>query len=240
MTRPSLAACVLAMALGTALAAPLCAQVITFENIPSGAATTDDYALGLAEAYVIGPLSITFGFDGDFDGIPETPAVLEQIGADVTDGFLGCNGRDMASTGFAGQLGDFFLRGSPGADFGLLVITYTGGTVSGASGEIWDIDGVANGTEQYRLRAYDAGGTLLATIDSPLSTQESGCLNTELDGRPWVFSFAGVPGIARITIDFIGTKTNGIGLAFNNFNATGDLPVPAGSRSWGNLKSRYR
>jgi hypothetical protein len=240
MTRPYLAAFVLAMALGSALAAPLSAQVITFETIPAGAATTDDYSLGLADAYVVGPLSITFGFDGDLNGVPETPAVLELIGTDGTDGFLGCIGRDMASTGFAGQLGDFFLRGAPGGDFGLLVITYAGGAVSGASGEIWDIDGVANGTEQYRLRAYDAGGTLLAVIDSPLSSQESGCLNTELDGRPWTFSFAGVPGIARITIDFIGTKTNGIGLAFNNFNATGDQPTPVNARSWGRLKSLYR
>jgi len=240
MTRPTLAALALAMTLGIALVAPVSAQVITFETTPAGVASADDYSLGLADAYAVGALNITFGFDGDLDGIPETPAILEQIGADVTDGFLGCNGRDMASTGYAAQLGNFFLRGAPGADFGLLVITYAGGAVSGASGEIWDIDGVANGTEQYRLRAYDAGGTLLAVIDSPLSTQESGCLNTELDGRPWTFSFAGVPGIARITIDFIGTKTNGIGLAFNNFNATGDQPVPVSAASWGRLKSLYR
>lgn len=240
MFRSLTTACALALLLGTALAAPLSAQVITFETVPGGGATTDDHVLGLADAYTVGPLSITFGFDGDMNGVPETPAVLEQIGPDVVDGFVGCNGRDLASTGFAGQLGNFFLRGAPGGDFGLLVITYSGGSVSAASGEIWDIDGVAQGSEQYRLRAYDASGTLLATLDSPVSTQESGCLNTELDGRPWTFSFVGVPGLARITIDFIGTKTSGIGLAFNNFNATGEQPVSTAPRSWGRLKSLYR
>ena len=86
----------------------------------------------------------------------------------------------------------------------------------------------------------DSGGILLATIDSPVSTQDSGCANTELDGRPWVFNFSGTPGIARITIDFIGSKTNAIGLAFNNFNATGDQPVPVKSVSWGHFKSVLR
>jgi hypothetical protein len=48
-----------------------------------------------------------------------------------------------------------------------------------------------------------------------------------LDGKPWVFSFSGLSaGIAKITIDFTGTKPAGIGLAFNNFNPTG-VPEPA-------------
>ena len=222
------------------LATPLAAQVITFESTPAGAVSSDDAPLGLTDAYTIGPLSITFGFDVDLNGIPETPAIFEHVGDDAIDGFVGCNGRDTAATGFGLQLGDFFLRGSPGGDFGVLIITYTGGSVSGASGEIWDIDGLDIGTEQYRVQAYDSGGSLLATIDSPLSTQDSGCANTELDGRPWVFNFSGTPGIARITIDFIGSKTNAIGLAFNNFNATGDQPVPVKSVSWGHFKSVLR
>jgi hypothetical protein len=49
-----------------------------------------------------------------------------------------------------------------------------------------------------------------------------------LDGQPWVFSFSGLSaGIAKITIDFTGSKTAGIGLAFNNFNPTGAVPEPA-------------
>ncbi len=177
----------------------LAAQVITFETDPAGAASIDDAPLGLASAYTVGPLSIRFGFDGDLNGIPETIAAFEQAGPDVLDGFAACIDRDTAAPGFGPQLGNFFLRGNSGADFGVL-----------------------------------------ATIDSPLSTQDSGCANTELDGKPWTFSFVGVPGIARITIDFIGTKTNGIGLAFNTFNATGEQPVPASPATWGRVKSVYR
>ncbi len=216
------------------------AQIITFETDPAGATAVDDAVLGLASAFTVGALSITFGFDGDLNGIPETTASFERTGPDVIDGFVGCNGRDVAATGLGPQLGGFFLRGNPGADFGLLIIDYAGGVVNGASGEIWDIDGLTNGTEQYRVRAFDTGNVLLATIDSPLSTQDSGCLNTELDGKPWTFDFSGTPGIARITIDFIGSKTNGIGLAFNNFNATGEQPVPVTPGSWGRIKTAYR
>lgn len=228
------------LAVCAVLATPAAAQVIDFETDPAGAPSVDDAVLGLGAAYTVGPLSIRFGFDGDLNGVPETTAAFERSGPDVLDGFVACNGRDVAAPGFAPQLGGFFLRGNSGGDFGVLVITYTGGVVSGASGEIWDIDGLSNGTEQYRVRAFDAGSTLLATIDSPVSTQDSGCANTELDGKPWTFSFVGVPGIARITIDFIGTKTNGIGLAFNNFNATGEQPVPATPASWGRVKGAYR
>jgi hypothetical protein len=236
MIRSSL--CVLA--LSALLATPLSAQVITFETDPAGAGSVDDAVLGLASAYTVGPLSITFGFDADLNGVPETTAAFEAAGPDVLDGFAACIARDTAAPGFGAQLGNFFLRGNSGADFGVLVITYSGGVVNGATGEIWDIDGISNGTEQYRVRAFDSGGTPLATIDSPLSTQDSGCANTELDGKPWTFSFVGVPGIARITIDFIGTKTQGIGLAFNNFNATGEQPVPASPATWGRVKSVYR
>lgn len=229
-----------ALALSIASTSPLSAQVITFETTPSGVTPADDGVLGLATPYSVGALSITFGFDADLNGIPETTSHFERIGTDGTDGFAACNGLDAAAAGFEPQLGDFFLRGVSGGDFGHLIIKYSGGTVNGASGEIWDIDGLSNGTEQYRVRAYDSGGGLLATIDSPVSTQDSGCLNTELDGKPWTFSFSATPGITRITIDFIGTKTNGIGLAFNNFNATGEQPVPAKPSSWGRVKSSYR
>lgn len=240
MTRTIRSSILLAMVLGVAMAPPLRAQVITFETIPAGPVPVDNYALGFAEAYSVGPLSITFGFDEDMNGTIETPAVIEQIGTDGTDSFLGCLGFDMASTGYATQLGNFFLRGRPGGGFGYLVIDYSGGSVSGASGEIWDIDGLTNGTERYKIKAYATGGVLLGTIDSPLSTQDSGCLNTELDGRPWTFAFSGLPGIVRITVEFSGSKTNGVGLAFNNFNATGEQPVPARTRSWGSLKRLYR
>jgi hypothetical protein len=241
MFRPLFITTALTLALATAALAPARAQVITFETDPSGAPAVDNATLGLASAYAVGGLGITFGFDSDANGTPDTPAVFERIGNDGIDGFAACVDRDTASPGFETQLGNFFLRGTPGADFRLFVIDYVGGTVTAASGEIWDIDAILPLTEQYRVEAWDALGNLLATIDSPVGNQDSGCLNTQLDGRPWTFAFSGLtPGIARITIDFIGTKTQSIGLAFNNFNATGESTVPAATTSWGRLKSSFR
>jgi hypothetical protein len=162
--------------------------------------------------------------------------VFEHAGLDPFEppngGFSGSSGTDTADPGFGAQLGNFFLRGpTGGADFGIFVITYSGSTlVTAASGEIWDIDGTAvlggppATTEEYTVRAYDSGGTLLATQVSPLGVLTSAV--APLDGQPWVFSFSGLSaGIAKITIDFTGSKPAGIGLAFNNFNPTG-VPEP--------------
>ncbi len=118
------------------------AQVITFEVDPFGASPLDDAVLGIATPYTVGALSIAFGVDSDLDGTPDSPAFFERSGPDGLDGYAGCLGNDVAAPGFGPVLGGWFLRATPGADFGHLVITYTGGTVSGASGEIWDIDGV--------------------------------------------------------------------------------------------------
>ena len=232
----------LAALLTAASAVPaLAAAVITFETTPVGAPSIDDAPLGLAAGYAVGPITITFGFDTDLNGVAETPGVFEHTGTEAVDAFFACNGKDTPATGFAGQMGDFFLRGNPFANFGRLIIHYSGGTATAASGEIWDIDAIGPATEQYRVRAFDGSGTLLATIDSPIGNQDSGCANTQLDGKSWTFAFSGLlPGIANITIEFIGSKTNNIGLAFNNYNATGEEPVPALQHSWGRVKQLYR
>lgn len=225
------------------LASPsVSAAVIDFELTPSGVIPTDD--MQLTAPYVQGGLSISFGFDIDplINPGVDLDAKFEEIGlgpgeTPLTGGFLGSSGPDTPDPGFGfpAQLGSWFLRGPVGAsDFGLMVITYSGGPiVTAASGEIWDIDGnppqgsTPGFTEEYTVRAYDSGNNLLATQVSPL-----GVLDTldpaSLDGQPWVFSFSGLSaGIAQITIDFTGTKTTGIGLAFNNFNPTAAIPEPA-------------
>jgi hypothetical protein len=48
------------------------------------------------------------------------------------------------------------------------------------------------------------------------------------DAAPWTFAFTALPpGLANVRISFIGTKTSGVGLAFNNFNPTSaETPVP--------------
>jgi len=230
------------------------AQVITFETTPSGGTPVDNALLGLGDGYTIGPLTLTFGFDLDGDGTAETPAAFEQTGdqalADGDHGFHTCeqvNGQwDIPWPGFEAQLGQYFLRTDPGVagNFGKFVIDYAGGTVTAASGEIWDIDSVSGGTrtERYLVTAWDSGGGVLATQESPVGDQDDGCANAQLDARPWTFSFSGLSaGIARITIEFTGTKINGIGMAFNNFDATGaGPPIAVQPATWGQVKATYR
>jgi hypothetical protein len=216
------------------------AAVITFETDPAGVTPVDDAPL--TAPYTFPGLSISFGFDTDLNGVVDANAKFEEVGLQagetpLTGGFLGSSGPDTPDPPYASQLGHWFLRGPVGAnDFGLMVINYSGSTVvTAASGEIWDIDGnppsgVNPGeTEEYKVRAYDSLGNLLDIQTSPL-----GVLDTfdpaSLDGQPWTFSFSGLSaGISTITIDFTGTKTLGIGLAFNNFNPTqAAVPEPSG------------
>ena len=227
LTRAAWALSVSAVLLGPAQQST--AQIIDFETTPSGASATDNALLELNDAYTVGDVSVTFGFDNDGDGITETRAKFEQTGpSDPERGFEGCPVSsfvdDTADPGFETQLGGFFLRQpSPLSAFGKFVIDYSGaGVVDAASGEIWDIDGSSIGVEEYRVEAFDGDGTLLGSINSPIGNPGGSCENP-LDGQPWVFQFSGLTeGIDRIEITFIGTKTSGVGLAFNNFDATGE------------------
>ena len=207
------------------------AALIDFETTPFGLTPIDDTPLSMFTPYMYPGLNISFGLDTNTDGTIDTDTVFEHAGLDVGEppngGFSGSSGTDTADPGFGPQLGNWFLR-SPvgGSDFGVLVITYASSTpVTAASGEIWDIDGTAQvpggpgDTEEYTVRAYDSANNLLATQVAPLGTLTSAI--APLDGQPWVFSFSGLSaGIAKITVDFTGTKPAGIGLAFNNFDPT--------------------
>jgi len=219
------------------------ASLIDFETTPAGVAPSDDLPLSYLTPYTYPGLQVSFGLDGNLDGnvdtLPTEWPVFEHAGLDPFEppngGFSGSSGTDTADPGFTAQLGSWFLR-SPvgGSDFGHLVINYSGTTVvTAASGEIWDIDGTAacltcqGDTEEYTVRAYDALGNLLDTQVSPLGILTSAI--APLDGQPWTFSFTGLTaGIAKITVDFTGTKPAGIGLAFNNFHPTeAAVPEPA-------------
>lgn len=210
--------------------------VVDFETDSLGGTPTDDgLVLGM---FTDSGVQITFGFDGDNNGSVETPAVFEQAGTyqgeGTNIGFQGYDGTtiaDTADSGFGGQLGNWFLRGSTfGMPFGRFVIQYSSPfPVTAASGEIWDIDGrlpVGPETEQYRVEAFDSSNNSLDVIFSPVGTHMSDEPLAFLDGRPWVFSFSGLSDIDRIDITFIGTKTSGIGLAFNNFYPTTAVPEP--------------
>ena len=153
--------------------------------------------------------------------------LFEAAGQDGTDGFVnsmsGIN--DDAAAGFHAQLGHFFLRqvvnGIVPPPF---IVDYTTGqTITSLSGEIWDIDGsAALGTEQWLVEVLNGANAVITSTMSPLGTGPAG------DSLPWTFSFGGLPaGVDKVRITFIGTKTQGLGLAFNNFRPT-TVPEPFG------------
>jgi hypothetical protein len=230
-----------ALALAACLGSPSdsAAQLIDFETTPSGATPTDDGVLSSLTPYSIAGVQVSFGFDTDSNDAVDSDAVFELAGTFSGEtpnaGFGGSSGIDTPDPGFGPQLGNWFLRSSiGGSDFGQFIIQYTSSfPVTAASGEIWDIDGIpGNGggagfTEEYTVRAYDASNNLLATQVSPLGVLDSA--TAPLDGQPWTFIFTGLSvGIDRIIVDFTGTKTTGIGLAFNNFSPVSAVPEPAG------------
>lgn len=192
------------------------AGVIDFETNALGQTPTDNEVMPLNQSFQVDGVSISFGFDTDFDGIVDSPAAFEQSGyqgAGEDTGFWGIDGaKDTAAPGFENVLGDFFLRQqNPYQPFGVFVISYDSvDKISAASGEIWDIDGNTINNEQFTVKAFE-DQALLQTIQSPIGN------TLDLDGKPWRFGFENLSNITRIEISFSGTKTKGIGLAFDNF-----------------------
>ncbi len=196
------------------------AGIIDFETTALGGLPTDNSTIEFSDAFMADSVIVRFGFDSNWDGTLDTKAVFEEVGNTDTGGDTGFWGfgsdKDTAAPGFTSQLGNFFLRqNDPYKPFGVFTILYEAtNAVSAASGEIWDIDG-GNKTERFLVEAFD-GTTLLDSIQSPLGTDST------LDGKPWVFGFNNLSNITKIEITFTGTKTNGIGLAFNNFSPIED------------------
>jgi hypothetical protein len=212
--------------------------IVNFESI--GPTLGDNGALSLSTTFDDNNVSFEFGVDstGTSDGIArDQTAYLEQTGEiDSDNGFYNDidGAYDSESSNYTGSLGlgDYFLRTeklttSGTVTPGLFVIEYVDGTfASAASGQIWDIDGTsAYDTEKFIVTAYDENENVLDTDTSPeYSTNDA----SSLDGLPWEFSVAatGEDLIKYITIEFAGGKTNGVGLAFDNFNATAATIVP--------------
>ncbi len=194
--------------------------MIDFETTASGGTPTDNGTIEFTDAFMAGSVTVRFGFDSNLDGTLDTKAVFEQVGNTDTSGDTGFWGfgadKDTAAPGFTSQLGDFFLRqNEPYEPFGVFTILYDAeNPVTEASGEVWDIDG-GNKTERFLVEAFN-GDTLLDSIESPLGVDNT------LDGKPWAFGFSGLSDITKIEISFTGSKTGGIGLAFNNFSPVED------------------
>ena len=197
-------------------------QVIDFETTPDGSMPTDEQALPLGDQFIVDGIGFSLGEDTNGDWQADREAIFELIGQNgVDDGFRNgqTGGWDEPAKRFESQLGNWFLR-VVDTVHPVLIIDYSE-EVQGASGEIWDIEGRANGDfEQWRLVALDATGLKIAELLSPRGTNDF----DPLDAEPWVFNLTG-KGIRKIVIEFVG-NVGGVGLAFNNFRATTTLPGP--------------
>jgi len=151
------------------------------------------------------------------------------------DGFvndpLGGGNDDEESAVETSALGDFFLRTTGALSFNagavnpVFSLLFGDGGAGMVSAEIWDIDGnTSQGTEKWTLNAFSSGGAFLGTIDSPefMNTSDAGSLN----GQAWTFTFEDIGAIGRIDFNFTGTKTTGIGVAFDNLTVA-PVPLPA-------------
>jgi hypothetical protein len=208
------------------------AAVIDFESKPGGGPTlpADDDQPIVGAYSITGGGTVQFFFDRDGDNeltAGDDPGIFERINQDGNDGFVntGLGTNDVAAPGFAAQLGQWFLRGvTPGAVPPPFIVDYnTAQTITALSGEIWDIDGNASaGTEQWLVEVLDSSNSVLATLNSPLGT------DLTMDSMPWTFAFTGLPtDVDKVRVTFTGTKTFGVGLAFNNFSPTIALPEPS-------------
>lgn len=209
------------------------AIVINFEERPNGNTPADD--ADLVNPYVISGGSVRFFFDtngnNSFDARDQF-AKFERAGQSASDtesAFLnavtGVDDQALNPT-LANQLGDWFLRQQlpldQATDIDPFIVDYdTTEAITALSGEIWDIDGNANGTELWRVEVYNNAGSRIAELMSPLGTTGSG--PATLNARPWVFGFSELSDVDFVKISFLGSKTAGIGFAFNNFSADTNL-----------------
>lgn len=183
--------------------------------------------------------STAFAAQGVTFSSSQTDLVIEEAGDadDNPDGFV----YDQGSTNDLdvdpdNDLGTYFLRTRGeiterglGAADPVMTIAYSGPAATLISGEIWDVDGnQGQGSEQWVVQAKDSSGAILGSLTSPNGTTNSA---GSLDGMAWLFSFSSAnvsdPGaIASLDFFFTGTKTQGIGLAFDNFKVEA-IPLPA-------------
>ena len=183
-------------------------DLIDFETLPGGAMPVEGMAIS---NQFLASHGVSFALtNGTF------PLIAKRGGTNIP-AFTGANGPNMPAANQA--VGDYFITEPYAA--GLpppLVITYSQ-EVSNASGVIIDIDGTSNhvANEAWLLLARDINGGLLATDQLTVASPNAG------DGLATPWSFRGVPGIRSIHVIYNGNKTNGIGLAFDNFSPA--LPV---------------
>lgn len=222
----SLSCCIAAFTLAAfSFATPI---TLDFENALSVSPGGDDRPVSTQYTASHG---VTFGLLVGVDAQHAQPSLPTferrgQTAGDVWRGFLygPTNQYDTEAPAAAGQLGNYFLKTARDvANVGYVKFTmlFTE-PLAAVSGEIWDIDGLPQyGTEQWLVTAYDIQGQAAAAVLSPVGDDAD---PDSLDGLPWAFNLA-ADGIAMVEIEFVGTKTERVGLALDNIQMT--VPEPA-------------
>lgn len=201
----------------------LLGQTIDFEKVPGVAMPIDGMAISNQFQLAFG---VQFSLEGG--GFP----VLAKVGAPLT-AFSGPTGEDGPATNQ--NVGSFFLTddGQTGPAPPALVISYEV-PVAAASGVILDIDSnpVLGGAERWRVEARGAGNILLTSILLTPTSFNGG------DGKatPWSFNRA-ANDIYFVRVVYAGDKTNGIGLAFDNFSPS--RPIEAARLRLAKAGSRW-
>ncbi|MCR9197719.1 MAG: hypothetical protein NXI04_03650 [Planctomycetaceae bacterium] len=199
------------------LTSSVAADTIDFEN---AADYGGDDAVITADYFASYGLTVTAYSGKKESSASLTELTFEATGRDGTDAFHSGNSIDTPN---AGDMGNYFLKaGVTGRDtwtskYFNMSIDYDQ-AASAASAQIWDIDR----QEQYKVTAFDANGTALASLTSP---------SGGLDGEAWVWAFdMDEDLITKIDIEFVGRSTMQ-GFALDNFQFTSGArghaaPVP--------------
>ncbi len=187
-----------AILLTTCLAGTARASLISFESVHGSGSPADGMSIGTQYASSTG---MSFSLQGG--GSP----VLANAGGSRT-AFQGYGGQpDLPAPGEA--VGSWFLTddGVVGPPPLPLIVSFAS-PVGMAGGQILDIDG----TESWRIEAYDGADTLLDSVTLSSSTAHAG------DGLATDWAFLRVTAdIARIELIFTGAYDHDIGEAFDNF-----------------------
>ena len=190
------------------------ASLINFETLPDG--TTPSKGLAISNQFEQSH-GVTFSLG---DG---SSPILAKVG----------EGKPLA---FESRYGNGRNRPAPGQDIGQflltdnfdisgrpqpLLITYSS-PVSGASGELLDIDQSSIGNERWLIEALDNFGNPLDSIE----LQSGPRIDETGDGIATFWSFSRESeDIFSIRMSFTGSKTTGIGLGFDNFSPAGEPPI---------------
>ena len=222
------------------------AALVTFEDGDFGVAAldnkaiTNNYLAGAGVSFSTGAYGATNY--GSFTG----SAYLEQMGQQAGESTAGGNmgfaygagtnaanlvdtvkptdgGYDgLTATARSALMGNYFLRTTTYSRDSLAVQYST--AVAAASFEIWDLDGNGTDGERWKITTYNGNWltpassqeTALILVNADDASYDGQCLNVVLAGGTF----------DRFVIEFTGTKTSNVGLAFNNFNTTA-VPEPA-------------